>query len=151
MPAPSPEQAAKLDGVRKVLIAEGPHLSQRLAEETAAAVLPLMENYTVLLAPATTMGKNVLPRVAAMLDVAQISDIIEVKSPNTFVRPIYAGNALADGRDIRQDRRRHGAHHRLRQCGRGRLGPDRGGHARRRRFRCRASKARRSASASGPS
>jgi electron transfer flavoprotein alpha subunit len=91
---PVAEQAAKLDGVRKVLIAEGPHLSQRLAEETAAAVLPLMANYTVLLAPATTMGKNVLPRVAAMLDVAQISDIIEVKSPNTFVRPIYAGNAL---------------------------------------------------------
>jgi electron transfer flavoprotein alpha subunit len=91
---PVAEQAAKLDGVRKVLLAEGPHLSQRLAEETAAAVLPLMANYTVLLAPATTMGKNVLPRVAAMLDVAQISDIIEVKSPNIFVRPIYAGNAL---------------------------------------------------------
>jgi electron transfer flavoprotein alpha subunit len=89
------EQAAKLDGVRKVLLAEGTHLAQRLAEETAAVVLPLMANYTVLLAPATTMGKNVLPRVAAMLDVAQISDIIEVKSPTTFVRPIYAGNALA--------------------------------------------------------
>lgn len=91
---PVADQASKLDGVRKVLLAEGPHLSQRLAEETAAAVLPLMANYTVLLAPATTMGKNVLPRVAALLDVAQISDIIEVKSPNTFVRPIYAGNAL---------------------------------------------------------
>jgi electron transfer flavoprotein alpha subunit len=91
---PVAEQASKLTGVRKVLLAEGPHLSQRLAEETAAAVLPLMANYTVLLGPATTMGKNVLPRVAAMLDVAQISDIIEVKSPNIFVRPIYAGNAL---------------------------------------------------------
>ena len=88
------DQAAKLVGVRKVLLAEAPQLSQRLAEETAAAVLPLMANYTVLLAPSTTMGKNVLPRVAAMLDVAQISDLIEVKSPNTFVRPIYAGNAL---------------------------------------------------------
>ena len=88
------EHAAKLDGVRKVLLAEAPHLSQRLAEEAAAAVLPLMQNYAVLLAPATTMGKNVLPRVAAMLDVAQISDIVEVKSPDTFVRPIYAGNAL---------------------------------------------------------
>src|SRR3990170_3944553 len=88
------EAAAKLDGVRKVLLAEAPHLSQRLAEETAASVLPLMQNYSVLLAPATTMGKNVLPRVAAMLDVAQISDILEVKSPTTFVRPIYAGNAL---------------------------------------------------------
>jgi electron transfer flavoprotein alpha subunit len=53
-----------------------------------------MQNYTVLLAPATTMGKNVLPRVAAMLDVAQISEIVEVKSPTTFVRPVYAGNAL---------------------------------------------------------
>ena len=53
-----------------------------------------MQNYDVLLAPATTMGKNVAPRVAALLDVAQISDIIEVKSPNTFVRPVYAGNAL---------------------------------------------------------
>lgn len=88
------EQAAKLDGVRKVLVAEAPHLAQRLAEETAAVVLKLMQNYSALLAPATTMGKNVLPRVAALLDVAQISDIIEVKSPTSFVRPVYAGNAL---------------------------------------------------------
>jgi electron transfer flavoprotein alpha subunit len=88
------EAAAKLDGVRSVLLAEAPHLAQRLAEETAATVLPLMQNYRVLLAPATTMGKNVLPRVAAMLDVGQVSDIIEVKAPNVFVRPIYAGNAL---------------------------------------------------------
>ena len=88
------EEAAKLDGVRKVLLAEAPHLAQRLAEEAAATVQPLMKDYSVLLAPATTMGKNVLPRVAALLDVAQISDIIEVKSPTTFVRPVYAGNAL---------------------------------------------------------
>jgi electron transfer flavoprotein alpha subunit len=88
------EEAAKLDGVRKVLLTEATHLSQRLAEEVAAVVQPLMQNYSVLLAPATTMGKNVLPRVAALLDVAQISDIIEVKSPTTFVRPVYAGNAL---------------------------------------------------------
>ncbi len=88
------DEAAKLKGVRKVLIAEAPHLAQRLAEETAGVILPLMPNYTVLLAPATTTGKNVLPRVAALLDVAQISDIVEVKSPDTFVRPIYAGNAL---------------------------------------------------------
>jgi len=88
------EEAAKLDGVRKVLLAEAPHLAQRLAEEVAATVQPLMKDYSVLLAPATTMGKNVLPRVAALLDVAQISDIIEVKSPTTFVRPVYAGNAL---------------------------------------------------------
>jgi electron transfer flavoprotein alpha subunit len=88
------EEAAKLDGVSKVLLAEAPHLAQRLAEEVAATVQPLMKDYSVLLAPATTMGKNVLPRVAALLDVAQISDIIEVKSPTTFVRPVYAGNAL---------------------------------------------------------
>jgi electron transfer flavoprotein alpha subunit len=88
------EEAAKLDGVRKVLLAEAPQLAQRLAEEVAATVQPLMKDYSVLLAPATTMGKNVLPRVAALLDVAQISDIIEVKSPTTFVRPVYAGNAL---------------------------------------------------------
>ena len=88
------EAASKLDGVRKVLLAEAPYLAQRLAEEVAATVLALMGNYTVLLAPATTMGKNVLPRVAALLDVAQVSDIVEVKSPNVFVRPVYAGNAL---------------------------------------------------------
>jgi len=88
------EEAGKLEGVRKVLLAEAPHLSQRLAEEVAAVVQPLMQNYSVLLAPATTMGKNVLPRVAALLDVAQISDIVEMKSPTIFVRPVYAGNAL---------------------------------------------------------
>ncbi|MHA1133209.1 MAG: electron transfer flavoprotein subunit alpha/FixB family protein [Alphaproteobacteria bacterium] len=88
------DEAAKVEGVRKVLLADAPQLAHRLAEETAATILPLMENYTVLLAPASTTGKNVLPRVAALLDVGQISDIIEVKSPDTFVRPIYAGNAL---------------------------------------------------------
>jgi len=88
------EAASKLEGVRKVLLAEAPYLAQRLAEEVAATVLALMGNYTVLLAPATTMGKNVLPRVAALLDVAQVSDIVEVQSPNVFVRPVHAGNAL---------------------------------------------------------
>ncbi|MGI8725340.1 MAG: electron transfer flavoprotein subunit alpha/FixB family protein [Methyloceanibacter sp.] len=88
------EEAGKLAGVRKVLVADAPHLSQRLAEEAANTVLPLMQNYGVLLAPASTFGKNVLPRVAALLDVGQISDIVEVKSPSSFVRPIYAGNAL---------------------------------------------------------
>jgi electron transfer flavoprotein alpha subunit len=91
---PVAEAAAKLDGVRKVLLAEAAHLSQRLAEETASTIVPLMKNYSVLLAPATTAGKNVLPRAAALLDVAQVSDIVEVKAPNVFVRPIYAGNAL---------------------------------------------------------
>ena len=80
--------------MRKVLLAEAPYLAQRLAEEVAATVLALMTGYYVLLAPATTIGKNVLPRVAALLDVAQVSDIVEVKSPNIFVRPVYAGNAL---------------------------------------------------------
>ena len=88
------EEAAKLAGVRKVLLAEAPQLKERLAEETANLIVPLMQTYDVLLAPATTMGKNVAPRVAALLDVAQISDIVEVKGPDTFVRPVYAGNAL---------------------------------------------------------
>jgi len=88
------EAATKLEGVRKVLLADAPHLSQRIAEEMANLIVPLMAGYDVLLAPATTMGKNFAPRVAALLDVAQISDLIEVKAPDTFVRPIYAGNAL---------------------------------------------------------
>ncbi len=88
------DEAAKLEGVGKVLLADAPQLAHRLAEDTTATILPLMEHYTVLLAPASTTGKNVLPRVAAMLDVGQISDIVEVKAPDTFVRPIYAGNAL---------------------------------------------------------
>ncbi len=88
------DAAAKLAGVRKVLLADAPQLSQRLAEEVANLIVPLMQSYDVLLAPSTTMGKNVAPRVAALLDVAQVSDIIEVKAPDTFVRPVYAGNAL---------------------------------------------------------
>ena len=88
------DAAAKLAGVRKVLLADAPHLNQRLAEEVANLIVPLMQGYDVLLAPSTTMGKNVAPRVAALLDVAQVSDIIEVKAPDTFVRPVYAGNAL---------------------------------------------------------
>lgn len=88
------DEAGKLRGVRKVLLAEAPHLANRLAEEVASLILPLMQNYDVLLAPATTMGKNVLPRVAALLDVAQVSDIVEVKARDIFVRPVYAGNAL---------------------------------------------------------
>jgi electron transfer flavoprotein alpha subunit len=88
------EAAAKLKGVRKVLLADAPHLSQRVAEEMANLIVPLMADYDVLLAPATTMGKNFAPRVAALLDVAQISDLVEIKSADTFVRPIYAGNAL---------------------------------------------------------
>ncbi len=89
------DEAAKLAGVRKVLLADADQLTHGLAEDTAALIVGLMDDYDVLLAPATTMGKNVLPRVAAALDVMQISDIIEVKAPDTFVRPVYAGNALA--------------------------------------------------------
>jgi electron transfer flavoprotein alpha subunit len=88
------EAAAKLAGVRKVLLADAPHLKERPAEDVANLIVPLMGDHDVLLVPATTMGKNVAPRVAALLDVAQISEIVEVKSKDTFVRPIYAGNAL---------------------------------------------------------
>ena len=87
-------RSGQASGVRKVLLADAPQLKERLAEEVANLIVPLMQSYDVLLAPATTMGKNVAPRVAALLDVAQISDIIEVKAPDTFVRPVYAGNAL---------------------------------------------------------
>lgn len=88
------EGASKLKGVRKVLLVEADELAERLAEPMAALVLSLGANYDTVLAPATSMGKNVLPRVAALLDVAQISEIIEVVSADTFKRPIYAGNAI---------------------------------------------------------
>ena len=88
------EQAAKLDGVAKVLLADAPHLANALAEEMAGLIVPMMANYSALLAASTASGKNVLPRVAAMLDVMQISDVIKVISPDTFERPIYAGNAI---------------------------------------------------------
>ncbi len=88
------DQAAKLGGVAKVLVADAPHLANALAEEVSALLLKLMDNYDVLIAPATASGKNILPRVAALLDVMQISDITAVKSADTFERPIYAGNAI---------------------------------------------------------
>ena len=88
------DQAAKLDGVAKVLLADAPHLANALAEEVAALLVKLMDSYDVLIAPATASGKNILPRVAALLDVMQISDITAVKSADTFERPIYAGNAI---------------------------------------------------------
>ena len=88
------EQAAKLDGAKKVLLADAPQLANGLAEEIASLVVPLMANYSALVAASTASGKNVLPRVAAMLDVMQISDIIKVLGPDTFERPIYAGNAI---------------------------------------------------------
>ncbi|MEE2002415.1 FAD-binding protein [Alkalimonas sp. MEB108] len=89
------EQAAKLSGVSKVLVADHQAYAHQLAENMAALVLELASGYSHILAAATTTGKNFLPRVAALLDVAQISDIIAVESADTFVRPIYAGNAIA--------------------------------------------------------
>ena len=88
------DEAAKLKGVTKVLLAESAELEQRLAEPTAALIVSLAGGYDTIVAPATTMGKNVLPRVAALLDVMQVSEITEVVSPDTFKRPIYAGNAI---------------------------------------------------------
>ncbi len=88
------EAAAKLQGVGKVILADAPHLANQLAEELAALIVSLADNYDAILAPATTTGKNVMPRAAALLDVAQISDVTAVKAPDTFERPIYAGNAI---------------------------------------------------------
>ena len=88
------DAAAKIAGVRKVLLAESDALGQGLAEAVTAAVLPLMGGYDAVLTPATSQGKNFSPRIAAKLDVSQISEIVEVVDANTFVRPIYAGNAL---------------------------------------------------------
>jgi|SRR5690606_23401894 len=93
--APAAEAAAKIAGVAKVRVADAAPYKDRLAENLALLIRTLAGDYTHVLAPATTFGKNLLPRVAALLDVAQISDIVAVESPDTFVRPIYAGNALA--------------------------------------------------------
>ncbi|HXE38175.1 MAG TPA: FAD-binding protein [Azonexus sp.] len=89
------QQAAGLQGVSKVLVADAAHYQSQTAENLTALVMAHASAYTHLLAPATTFGKNLLPRVAALLDVAQISEITAVESPDTFVRPIYAGTALA--------------------------------------------------------
>jgi electron transfer flavoprotein alpha subunit len=91
---PVAEAAAKLDGVAKVLLADAPHLAHQLAEEVAALIVKLMPGYAAAVAPATASGKNVMPRAAALLDVMQVSEIIKVVSPDTFERPIYAGNAI---------------------------------------------------------
>ena len=89
------EEAAKVNGVSKVLVADNAAYGHQLAENVSLLVAELGANYSHILAPATTNGKNFLPRVAAKLDVAQISDIISVESADTFKRPIYAGNAIA--------------------------------------------------------
>jgi electron transfer flavoprotein alpha subunit len=88
------EAAGKLDGASKVLLADAPQLGHALAEEMAALIAGLMDAYDAVVAASTASGKNFMPRVAALLDVMQISDIIKVVSPDTFERPIYAGNAI---------------------------------------------------------
>jgi electron transfer flavoprotein alpha subunit len=89
------QAAAKVKGVAKVLVADDPAYANLLAENTAPLIAREAQKHGHVVAPATSNGKNLMPRVAALLDVQQISDIVAVKSPDTFVRPIYAGNALA--------------------------------------------------------
>ena len=89
------DAAAKAEGVAKVLLADNPAYDHEIAENMAALIKSLAEGYTHILAPASANGKNFMPRVAALLDVGQISDIIKVESADTFARPIYAGNAIA--------------------------------------------------------
>ncbi|RUO71813.1 electron transfer flavoprotein subunit alpha/FixB family protein [Idiomarina ramblicola] len=89
------EKVAKADGVKKVFLADNEAYEHQLAENISELVADLGKNYSHILAPATTTGKNFMPRVAALLDVAQVSDIISVESDDTFKRPIYAGNAIA--------------------------------------------------------
>ncbi len=88
------DAAAKIDGVKKVLLADDAKNAHRLAEPMAALIVALAKDYDTIVAPATTTGKNFMPRAAALLDVMQISDITKVVSPDTFERPIYAGNAI---------------------------------------------------------
>jgi electron transfer flavoprotein alpha subunit len=88
------DEAAKIDGVAKVLLAESDALEHKLAEAMESVILSIADGYDALLAPATTSGKNYMPRVAAKLDVMQVSDVTAIEAPDTFVRPIYAGNAL---------------------------------------------------------
>src|SRR5476651_1342159 len=88
------DAAAKLDGVKKVLLADAALYEHAVAEPLAALIVSLAGPYDAIVSPATTNGKNVMPRVAALLDVMQISEIIKVIAPDTFERPIYAGNAI---------------------------------------------------------
>ena len=88
------DAAARLDGVKKVLLAEAPAYEHALAEPLAALIVSLAKDYDAVVAPATTSGKNVMPRVAALLDVMQVSEVSKVIAPDTFERPTYAGNAI---------------------------------------------------------
>ncbi len=89
------EAASKISNVNKVILADAEHLKHQTAEEIAPIIVDLAKSYSHILAPATTFGKNALPRAAALLDMQQISDIISVESVDTFKRPVYAGNAIA--------------------------------------------------------
>ena len=89
------QAASQLTGVTKVIVADAPYFADGLAENCAAQIMAIATNYSHILAPATAYGKNILPRVAALLDVAQVSEITKVILPDTFERPIYAGNAIA--------------------------------------------------------
>jgi len=93
--AAAADAAARAAGVSKVLLADNPAYDHEIAENMAALIVSMAEGFTHILAPATANGKNFMPRVAALLDVGQISDIIKVESADTFARPIYAGNAIA--------------------------------------------------------
>jgi electron transfer flavoprotein alpha subunit len=88
------DAAAKVEGAAKILIADDARYAHRLAEPMAALIVALAKNYDAIVAPATTTGKNYMPRVAALLDVMQVSEIIKIDSPDTFQRPVYAGNAI---------------------------------------------------------
>ena len=145
------EAAAKLEGAAKVLLADAPQLAHALAEEMAALIVGLMGGYDALVAPSTASGKNFMPRVAALLDVMQISDIIKVVAPDTFERPIYAGNAIqtvqsADRKKVITVRTTA-----FPAVGGRRLRASRKLAVRRRRRACRASRRRRSRSPTGPS
>jgi electron transfer flavoprotein alpha subunit len=89
------EEASKLNGVNKIYVANNKVYEHQLAENVSQLIAQIGRTYQYILMPATTFGKNILPRVAALLDVAMLSDVVQIISPNTFVRPIYAGNALA--------------------------------------------------------
>ena len=93
--AAAADAASGVSGISKVLLADNPVYDHEIAENMAALIVSMAAGYTHILAPATANGKNFMPRVAALLDVGQISDIIKVESPDTFARPIYAGNAIA--------------------------------------------------------
>jgi electron transfer flavoprotein alpha subunit len=98
------DAAAKLDGVAKVLLADAPIYDHMLAEPTAALIVSFAGPYETIMAASTTSGKNIMPRVAALLDVMQISDVIKVVAPDTFERPVYAGNAIQTVRSTEKKR-----------------------------------------------